>query len=73
MDKRIRIMQVAVIIQKRYQKARDLMLSGTFGPVTEDEDGKLVVSEAAVHAWQKEQATPAPDATKPSTKRAKKV
>lgn len=61
-EKLLRIMQVAVLIQKRYQKARDLMLSGVFGPVDQDEDGKLVVRESAVLTWK---ATQAADVTPP--------
>jgi hypothetical protein len=60
-DKSLRIMQVAVLIQKRYQKARDLMLSGTFGEPFEDEDGKLVVLESEVRAWKALQAAPVPN------------
>jgi len=44
------IMRVAVLTRKRYQKARDMMLAGTFGP--SNYDGKtLLVEEKKVLAY----------------------
>lgn len=56
----LRTMDVARLIKKRYQKARDLMLSGDFGDVTEDDEGRMTVARAGVNAWLEKQGAMPP-------------
>lgn len=53
-----RIMDVARLLKCRYQKARDLMLSGAFGETRKDANGKLVVFEADVLAFDERRKAP---------------
>jgi hypothetical protein len=47
---KLTVMQVAVKLGKRYQKARDMMLAKKFGQPLYI-DGKLTVDAKAVDAW----------------------
>lgn len=50
-DRPLSVMQVAHRLRRRYQKARDLMLSGQLGPSTYD-GHRLTVSASGVAAYE---------------------
>jgi hypothetical protein len=45
---RLRVMEVARLLKCRYQKARDLMLTGKLGDPEHDTDGKMTVAKEKV-------------------------
>lgn len=50
--KRLTIVQVAALIKKPYQSARNMMLSGKFGPSKYDEESRqLTVKATGVDAY----------------------
>lgn len=51
------IMRVAVIMSCRYQKARDMMLEGTFGKPYYTEDEGLMVEEKKVFEYRDREKT----------------
>lgn len=52
--KKITISEAAIILRVRYQKARDLVLSGQLGEVDRDERGRYRVDWSRVEQHRKE-------------------
>lgn len=51
---RLTISEAAVILRKRYHKARDLVFSGKLGDPVENDRGRLTVARADVERYAKE-------------------